>query len=100
MPARSDWRVLLDIHDRMRHREAILRRTYNLPLSQEQISDCLGLTLVHVNRTLRRLREDGLANVDRQVVIIRDIDRLSERVRGLPEWTVTLPASLLAQSPR
>src|SRR3954447_10814696 len=39
--------LLLDIYDRLRHRELINRATFNLPLTQEQIADHLGLTLVH-----------------------------------------------------
>ena len=31
-----------------------------LPLSQEQIADCVGLTPVHVNRVLQTLRTEGL----------------------------------------
>lgn len=33
---------------------------HELPMSQEQVGDALGLTPVHVNRTLRSLEEDGL----------------------------------------
>ena len=33
---------------------------YDLPLTQTDLAECLGLTNVHVNRTLRELREDGL----------------------------------------
>jgi CRP-like cAMP-binding protein len=33
---------------------------YELPMTQEQIGDALGLTAVHVNRTLKRLVNDGL----------------------------------------
>ena len=77
--------LLLDIHDRLRHRELINRPTFNLPLTQEQIADHLGLTLVHVNRTLRRLREEKIVLVDRQVVIIQDIERLRELAQGLPQ---------------
>ena len=73
--------LLLDIHDRLRHRGLINRPTFNLPLTQEQIADHLGLTLVHVNRTLRRLREEKIVLVDRQVVIIQDIERLRELAR-------------------
>src|SRR5207302_9527438 len=54
---------LLDIYDRLRRRELISRPTFNLPLTQEQIADHLGMTMVHVNRTLRRLREDRLVMV-------------------------------------
>lgn len=33
---------------------------YELPMTQEQLADALGLTPVHVNRTLQRLEKDGL----------------------------------------
>ena len=33
---------------------------YGLPLTQEELADVLGLTAVHVNRTLQGLRNDGL----------------------------------------
>jgi CRP-like cAMP-binding protein len=77
--------LLLDIHDRLRRGGLIGRPTYNLPLTQEQIADHLGLTLVHVNRTLRRLRECKIALLDHQVVIIIDIDRLRQCAQGLPQ---------------
>jgi CRP-like cAMP-binding protein len=74
--------MLLDIYERLRRRELINRPNFNLPFTQEQIADHLGLTLVHVNRTLRRLREERLVLVDRQVVIIKDLDRLRALVRS------------------
>jgi CRP-like cAMP-binding protein len=74
---------LLDIHDRLFRRGLINRPTYNLPLTQEQIADHLGLTVVHVNRTLKRLRETRLVLVDRQVVIIQDLPRLRELTDGI-----------------
>lgn len=86
---------LLDIHDRLRRRELIGRPSFNLPLTQEQIADHLGLTVVHVNRTLRRMREEKLVIFDRQVVIILDLDRLRALVRGLPQ-TVDLPEPVAA----
>lgn len=76
--------LLLDIYERLRRRDLINRPTYNLPLTQEQLADHLGLTVVHVNRTLRRLREEKLVIVDRQVVIILDLDRLRAVGQGLP----------------
>jgi CRP-like cAMP-binding protein len=36
---------------------------YVLPLTQEQLADVLGLTAVHVNRTLQTLRNDGLISL-------------------------------------
>jgi CRP-like cAMP-binding protein len=77
--------LLLDIYNRLVRRGVLNRPTFNLPLTQEQIADHLGLTVVHVNRTLRRLREDRLVMLDRQVVIILDLERLREMARGLPQ---------------
>jgi len=77
--------LLLDLYDRLRRHGLISRMTYNLPLTQEQMADHLGLTLVHVNRTLRRLREERIVLVDRQVVIIMDLERLREFAQGLPQ---------------
>jgi CRP-like cAMP-binding protein len=77
--------MLIDLYDRLRRNGLISRTTFNLPLTQEQIADHLGLTLVHVNRTLRRLREERIVLVDRQVVIIIDLDRLREFAHGLPQ---------------
>lgn len=36
---------------------------FDLPLTQEVLGDTLGLTSVHVNRTLKRLREEGLLSI-------------------------------------
>jgi CRP-like cAMP-binding protein len=33
---------------------------YELPMTQEQLADCVGLTPVHVNRTLKALEADNL----------------------------------------
>jgi transcriptional regulator with XRE-family HTH domain len=34
-----------------------------LPLTQEEIADALGLTPVHVNRVLQRMRREGLISL-------------------------------------
>ena len=55
---------------------------------------------MHVNRTLRRLREERIVLVDRQVVIIMSLERLREFAQGLPQAAelpepVTVPEPLL-----
>jgi CRP-like cAMP-binding protein len=52
-------------------------RSYLMPLTQELIGDVLGLSVPHVNRTLRQLRDDGLVAIEEQRIVIRDIDALS-----------------------
>ncbi|MDB5705981.1 MAG: Crp/Fnr family transcriptional regulator [Sphingomonas bacterium] len=49
---------------------------YELPLTQEQLGDAVGLTSVHVNRTLRVLAEQGLIRRDRRHVRFDDLKSL------------------------
>ncbi|MEO8244573.1 MAG: helix-turn-helix domain-containing protein, partial [bacterium] len=46
------------------------------PLTQYHLADALGLSAVHVNRTLRDLREDGLLTFKDGQVTIHDFDRV------------------------
>lgn len=48
------------------------------PLTQEMLGELTGLTPVHTNRVLRKLREDGVVVTERQRVQITDLDRLME----------------------
>ncbi len=76
--------MILGVYERLRRQELISRPTFNLSLTQDQIADHLGITMVHVSRTLRRLREEKIVIVDRQVVIILDLDRLRHAAAGVP----------------
>ena len=49
---------------------------YELPMTQEQIADAVGLTPVHVNRTLQRLSREGLITRQRRYVRIENWDAL------------------------
>lgn len=51
--------------------------TCQFPLTQEQLGETLGLTSVHVNRTLRTLREEGLASLKRGRLTIPDVKQLN-----------------------
>ena len=46
------------------------------PLSQEDIGDATGLTKIHVNRTLKAMREKGLMEISSKCLKIHDIDAL------------------------
>ncbi|HEX9947951.1 MAG TPA: Crp/Fnr family transcriptional regulator [Allosphingosinicella sp.] len=49
---------------------------YEMPMTQEQIADCTGLTPVHVNRVLKELGRLGLIERDKRAVSIVQWDRL------------------------
>jgi CRP-like cAMP-binding protein len=52
---------------------------YQLPMTQEQIADCVGLTPVHVNRTLKRLEGEGLiTRPNSRTVTIGDWNKLAD----------------------
>jgi CRP-like cAMP-binding protein len=48
----------------------------DFPLNQVALADTAGLTTVHVNRSLKRLRDDGLIAFSRQRLKILDRERL------------------------
>ena len=48
------------------------RRRYNLPLTQRELSECLGLTVVHANRTLQELRRRGLVEFENRQLTVLD----------------------------
>lgn len=50
---------------------------FALPLTQQDLGEACGLTSVHVNRTLRRLREDGLMDMARGQVRILNLPRMA-----------------------
>ena len=51
---------------------------FECPLNQYLLADALGLTAIHVNRVLRKLREKGLITVREQHVVIDDVKGLIE----------------------
>ena len=55
------------------------QHSFEMPLSQDVLADSLGLSMVHVNRTLRRLRQSGLVHLADKRLIIDDVGRL-ERI--------------------
>ncbi|MBV9827290.1 MAG: Crp/Fnr family transcriptional regulator [Alphaproteobacteria bacterium] len=69
--------LMLDFRGRLLQAGMAEGDSFNLPLTQEQLGEHLGLTIVHVNRILRRLREAGILTVNRGLVEIHDVDALS-----------------------
>ena len=53
-------------------------RHFPLPLTQEALGDVLGLSIVHVNRTLQQLRREGLIELASGWITLLRPDRLAE----------------------
>src|ERR1700693_500053 len=54
------------------------QQSFRLPLTQEMISDALGLSIPYVNRILQQLRQAGLATIKDRTVTINNIAEMSE----------------------
>jgi CRP-like cAMP-binding protein len=54
------------------------------PLTQVVLADALGLTPVHINRVLRRLRIEGVMEMSRGTLVISDPKKLS-RIAGFQD---------------
>ncbi|MCB1542428.1 MAG: Crp/Fnr family transcriptional regulator [Rhodoblastus sp.] len=59
---------------------------FNFPLSQRDLGDTIGMTHVHVNRTLQELRGDGLIAFDGVKLQILDLARLRRLAKFDPQY--------------
>jgi len=78
--------LLLDLRGRLLHAGAIQGVAFHLAMTQQEIADHLGLTIVHVNRVLRRLREAGIFTLKgRRMATIDDLNRLADLAAPLQD---------------
>lgn len=70
--------LLCELALRLRQAGLFERDGYQLPMSQEQLADAVGLTPVHVNRVLQALGRQGLIERDKRAVTIVDWEGLSD----------------------
>src|SRR5262249_16129672 len=64
-------------YTRLSRQQPITGSTYCLPLTQAHIAAYLGLTVVHVNRVLRSLRDEQIVTLERHCMTILDLNRLN-----------------------
>ena len=68
--------ILCELHVRMKAVGLVEDGTFDLPITQEELADAMGMTPVHINRVLQRLRTDGLIELKARVLTITDVHRL------------------------
>jgi CRP-like cAMP-binding protein len=54
----------------------LAENSYDLPLSQTDLADTIGVSNVHLNRVLQELRREDLISWKKEILVIKDIDRL------------------------
>lgn len=69
--------LFLDLYERLDAVGLVKDETFRIPLTQETIADILGLSIVHINRTLQRLRRDGLISLRYGAVTLRNRQRVA-----------------------
>src|SRR6185312_6255663 len=70
--------LMLETFDRLRRLELADGTMCPFPLQRQHLADATGLSMIHLNRTLMRLRDDKLATIEDKMLIIYDRRRLAE----------------------
>lgn len=86
---------LLDIYARQRHL-ADANGAVDFPITQTVVADLLGLSVVHLNRQVMRLRREGLVTLSRRKLLIHDEQTLSELANYRDRRFAVRPATFLA----
>ena len=60
--------------------------SYDFPLRQTDLADALGLSIVHINRSLQMLRAEGLLVFEKRRVMIPDVARLKAYAGFSPDY--------------
>ncbi len=68
--------LFLELNIRLGITGLMQHNSYDFPLTQIELGECLGLTSVHVNRTLQELRRKGLVDLQNRRVTIHDLAAL------------------------
>lgn len=88
--------LLLELHERQSRLGASGAGLLHLPLTQDVLADILGLSTVHMNRTLQQLRRSGLVDYRAGRTALPDLPGLAQAA-GLS--AVSLPAPLGGGAP-
>lgn len=70
--------VMIELRERLRIIGGVDGTSFEMPLTQEEIGEALGITAVHANRVIRQLREEGIVELHRGRVTVLDERRFLE----------------------
>ncbi len=59
---------------------------FEVPMTQTQLGDHLGISTVHMNRVLRVIREQGIATMRSGRIVIHDLEALARLADPLQDW--------------
>jgi CRP/FNR family transcriptional regulator len=70
--------VLLHLFQRVQQLGMARGRRVDLPFTQQQLADALGLSHVHTNKTIKKLTGDDLINWEPPVLHVKDLQGLAQ----------------------
>ena len=73
-----------EIHARLQAVGLAEKTSFNLPFSQEVMSDVLGLSVPHLNRVMQKLRAEQLINTRSRLVELTDMTSLQTLAQYQP----------------
>ena len=68
--------LLLELFHRLKIIGLVHQNTFTMPLTQELLADTLGMSTVHMNRTLHKLRDEGLIVQHSNKISLLDLPKL------------------------
>lgn len=86
--------LMLELHCRLQAAGLATEYDFAMPLTQDILADALGLSIVHVNRTLQQARRDGLLEIRSGQVKIIDL----KLMQTVADW-VSVPSSRIPALP-
>jgi CRP-like cAMP-binding protein len=78
--------LLCELYLRLEAAGIATGNSFHLPLTQSQLADLLGLSVVHVNKKLQKLRLSGLVDWRGGIVVIRDFADLARLAEFDPTY--------------
>lgn len=85
--------LMLEFHSRLQAVGLASEDRFAMPLTQETLADSVGLSVVHVNRTLMQMRRDGLMHLGLGKVKIVDLDLMQAVADWMPTDAEVSPTS-------
>ncbi len=78
--------LLLELRSRLSVVQMVEGNVFPMPVTQEILADALGLSIVHVNRTLQQIRRDGMLEFRYGQVTILDLAMMEAVADWAPTW--------------
>lgn len=70
--------LICELHLRLTLVDQVNANTFNLPMTQAELADTLGLSAVHLNRSLQDLRSLGLISLRDRRLTVHDLEGLRQ----------------------